>query len=280
MALREHLAELRRRFVISAIAILLGAAVGWYLYTPVIEHLKEPLDRIAAEHHRTATLNYGEIMGAFNIKIKLSIYLGIVVASPVWLYQVWAFIMPGLTRKERGYGLGFVAAAVPLFGGGVALAWFWLPRAVEVLTHFAPEGTSNIIDAEAYISFATRLMLAFGIAFVIPLLLVMLNFIGVLSGARMGRAWRIAVFAIFLFAAVVSPSPEPGGMVAMAIPMVLLYVIAVGVSLLNDRRRRRNRESDEIFGLADDESSPLTRADPVVDGAEPLDVPGDRFDAT
>lgn len=270
MALREHLAELRRRLIFSGLAVLLGGVIGWYLYTPVIQHLQEPLDRIAAEQGRTASLNYGEIMGAFNIKIKLSIYLGLIVASPVWLYQVWAFIMPGLTRRERGYGLGFVAAAVPLFTGGVALAWFWLPRAVEVLTHFAPEGSSNIVDAEAYISFATRLMLAFGIAFVIPLLLVMLNVIGVLSGARMGRAWRIAVFVIFLFAAVVSPSPEPGGMIAMAVPMVLLYVVAVGVSLFNDRRRRRRREDDDVFGLADDEASPLPEPEP-----EP-----ERFDAT
>ena len=281
MPLREHLVELRRRVLVSVVAIVLGAAGGWFLYDPVVQHLQQPLLDIAREKNRDATLNFGDVMGSLNLKIKLSVYLGILVSSPVWLYQIWGFVTPGLTRKERRYGIGFVAAAVPLFCGGVALAWFWLPRAVVVLTEFTPQGASNYIDAQGYYAFVTRLMFAFGLSFVVPLLLVALNFVGLLSGARMGGHWRIAIFACFLFAAIVSPSPDPGGMLAMAAPMIILYVLAVGIALWNDRRRRRRIEDDPIFGLDDDESSPLTsQVAPVgrsgsVEAPTPLDDPAD-----
>jgi sec-independent protein translocase protein TatC len=262
MPLRSHLAELRRRLLICALAIGLGAVAGWFLYDPVLQHLREPFDRINAEAGRDAAINFGDVMGSLNLKIKLSVYIGLVAASPVWLFQIWGFITPGLTRKERRYGLGFVAAGVPLFLGGVTVAWLWIPRAVEVLTEFTPVGAKNFVDAGQYFSFVTRLILAFGIAFVLPLLLVVLNFAGLVTGAAMGKQWRIAVFIAFLFAAVMSPSPDPGGMLAMAVPMTVLYALAVGVSLLNDRRRRR-RDEAALAALGDDEAAPLDSAEPV-----------------
>ena len=204
-------------------------------------------------------------MSSFNIKIKISTYLGVIVASPVWLYQIWAFITPGLTRKERGYSIGFVAAAVPLFLSGIALAWVVLPNAVKLLTEFTPEDASNIVDAQDYITFATRLILAFGLAFVAPLFLVALNFVGILSGKALGRQWRVAIFLVFLFCAIASPSPDAGSLLAMALPMSALYALAVGVCLLNDRRRARKHGDDPIFGLDDDASSPLESPSPDPD---------------
>lgn len=274
MALREHLAELRRRVVISVAAIVFGAVGGWFVYDWLLAELQRPLLEIAAEEGRDAQLNFADVAGSLNIKIKLSAYIGFVLASPVWLYQIWGFVTPGLTRRERRTSIAFVAVAVPLFLGGVAVAWSVLPNAVKILTEFTPEDASNIIDAQTYITFVTRLIIAFGIAFVIPLFLVALNLVGLLSGIALARAWRVSVFLIFLFTAIASPSPDAGSMLAMALPMVGLYLLAVGVCLLNDRRRRRRRENDPVFGMDDDEASPLSPDDDGAGfGSAPLERP-------
>jgi sec-independent protein translocase protein TatC len=284
MPLSEHLRELRRRLIISVIAIALGSVAGWFLYDPVWKSLQEPMLEIAAERGVEAQVNFQNLTSALNLQIKLSVYLGIILASPVWLYEVWAFITPGLTRKERRTSIAFVAVAVPLFLAGIGLAWMILPHAVEVLTEFTPEGASNIISADDYLSFTTRLILAFGIAFVLPLFAVALNMIGLLSGEALGRSWRISVFMIFLFTAIASPSPDVGSMLLMALPLVGLYVLTVGFCLLNDRRRRRKHGRDPVFGLDNDEASPLDAgADGLGTPAEvgrpaPLDRTPDRYD--
>jgi len=263
MSLREHLQELRNRVLVSAVAVLLGAVVGWFLYEPLIEALKQPLDEVSEQRGSLATLNYGDIASPFNLKLKLSVYLGIVIASPVWLYQTWAFVVPGLTRKERRNALAFVAAAVPLFASGLLLAWFVLPNAVHFLTDFTPEGAVNIVSADAYLTFVTRIMLAFGVAFVIPLFLVALDAVGLVTAATLVRGWRIAVFLSFLFAAIASPSPDAGSMIALAVPIVALYFVALGVAWFMDRRRGRRREQ-ALRDLPDDRAAPLD------DPADPL----------
>jgi len=280
MPLADHLRELRRRLIISVIAIALGSVAGWFLYDPVWKSLQEPLLEIARERRVDAQVNFQNLTSALNLQIKLAVYLGIVLASPVWLYEVWAFITPGLTRKERRTSIAFVAVAVPLFLAGIWLAWMILPHAVEVLTEFTPEDASNIISADDYLSFTTRLILAFGIAFVLPLFAVALNMIGLLSGEALGRSWRISVFMIFLFTAIASPSPDVGSMLLMALPLVGLYVLTVGFCLLNDRRRRRKHNRDPVFGLDDDEASPLEAdADGVGTPAEVgRPAPLDRYD--
>ncbi|MFI7589102.1 twin-arginine translocase subunit TatC [Spongisporangium articulatum] len=262
MPLRAHLQELRRRLTISLLAITLGAVLGWYLGDQVLNYLIEPLKEIAKERGNNSTsINSGDVLGFLNLKIKLAFYLGLIVASPVWLYQMWAFVVPGLTKREKRYGLGFTFTGALLFCSGIYLGWIWLPRAVILLTEFTPEGGTNYLDAQSYFAFVTRLMLAFGLAFVVPLFLVALNFVGVLPGAVMIKHWRISVFLVFLFAAIVSPSPDPGGMLALALPMIGLYLAAAGIGLLNDRRRRRAMADHEIFDLGDEESSPLARSD-------------------
>jgi sec-independent protein translocase protein TatC len=270
MPLAEHFRELRRRVIISVAAIALGSVAGWFLYEPVWHELQEPLHEIAAERDQDAQVNFQSLTSAFNLHVKLAAYLGLILACPVWLYQIWAFITPGLTRKERRTSVGFVAVAVPMFLGGIALAWWILPHAVKVLTDFTPEGASNIVSADEYLTFTTRLLLAFGIAFVVPLLLVALNMVGILSGATLGKQWRISVFIIFLFTAIASPSPDVGSLMLMALPLVGLYVITVGICLLNDRRRRRKRGDDAVFGLADDEASPLADDPEPLRGADDL----------
>lgn len=263
MPLREHLAELRRRVIIAVVAIALGSVAGWYLYDFVWAQLSQPLEDIAEERGVQAQINISGVATAFNLQVKLAIYMGFVIASPVWLYEIWAFIMPGLTRKERRTSMAFVGAAVPLFLGGITVAWLVLPNAVKLLTEFSPDDASNIINAEDYLTFATRLMLAFGVAFVVPLLLVALNLVGMLSGATLAKHWRISVFVVFLFTAIASPSPDVGSMLAMAFPMIGLYLLTVGFCILNDRRRARRRANDPVFGLSDEEASPLPEPAPV-----------------
>lgn len=257
MPLREHLRELRSRLLRSALAIGLGAVAGWFLYQPLIDALQRPLTHIGEQRNALVTLNFGGISDPFNLRLKLAFYLGLAVASPVWLYQLWAFIVPGLTRREKRNAIAFVAAAVPLFTAGIGLAWLVLPNAIRFFSDLAPSQTTQVIDAGAYITFVTRMMLAFAVAFVIPLLLVALNLVGVLSARALAKGWRIATFLCFLFAAMASPTPDAGTMIALALPMVGLYFAAVGVAWFVDRRRARTREEDPVFGLSDDEASPL-----------------------
>jgi len=178
-------------------------------------------------------------------------------ACPVWLYQLWAFIMPGLTSRERRTALAFIAAGVPLFLAGVAMCWVVLPAAVGFLVGFTPstDGVSNVIDAQAYLSTVMRLMLAFGIAFLLPVILVGLNLVGIVSGAAMLRQWRIAVFLIAVFAAVATPSADIQSMFALAGPMCALYFVAVGISLARDKRRDRTRP--QWLAVDDDTASDL-----------------------
>jgi sec-independent protein translocase protein TatC len=270
MPLGEHLRELRRRLIISALGVAAGAVGGWFVYEPLFNYLQAPLLRVAAEHHITANINFADVTSSFNLRLKLAIYLGIVIASPVWLYQLWAFVVPGLTKKERRTSMVFVGAAVPLFLGGIFLAWLVVPNAVAFFASFAPEGSSVLTNADTYLTFVTRTMLAFGIAFLLPLFLVALNYIGLVSGKTLAKGWRIAVFVIFVFAAVASPTPDAISMLVLAFPMVGLYLAAVWVAILIDRRRRR-RDAEQGWGeVADDQASSIDEAG-AVDGASPVE---------
>src|SRR3954462_9968788 len=258
MPIREQLREQRNPVVKAGIAPVLGAIAGWFLYDPVYNALQKPI--VDAAHARVGslvTLNLEGVATSFNLKLRMTFYIGLVISSPVWLYQLWAFIVPGLTKREKRYSMGFVGAAVPLFLAGIALAWKVLPNAIKFLTAFTPVGTANIINASDYFTFVLQIILAFGIAFVIPLLLVALNFAGVLTAVAMAKAWRVAVFLCFLFAAVASPTPDAGSMLALAFPMVGLYLLAVAIAWGNDRRRSGWAAADGFGDLSDDEASPL-----------------------
>jgi sec-independent protein translocase protein TatC len=255
MPLREHLLELRRRVVRAALAVIVGAVVGWFLYDPLLDALTEPIRRVAQEGGRTAELNFPQVASSFDLKVKMSVWLGIILSSPVWIYQLWAFVTPGLTRRERRYAVTFVAAAVPLFLAGIWLAWQFIPNAVRFLTSFTPEGGSNIIDAQYYLGFVMRLLLAFGASFLLPVVLVGVNLVGLVSGRAMLRSWRWVVVLCMTFAAIATPTPEVTAMFMLALPMLGLFAVAIAICLLNDRRRARS--PDTFPDLDDDSASPL-----------------------
>jgi sec-independent protein translocase protein TatC len=241
MPLRAHLVELRRRIFLAALGVLVGAVVGWLLYDPVFSALQQPVLRVAEERGTLVGLNFAGVATSFDMQVKVSFFLGIIVSSPWWLYQFWAFVTPGLTRKERLYAFGFVGAAVPLFLAGGVVAWWVLPNAVRLFIDFTPTGATNLIDAQSYLGLVMRIMLAFGIAFLLPVVMVALNFAGIGTAATWRKSWRWAVVICFVFAAVVTPTPDAVTMLAVALPMCGLYFLALGVCVLHDRRVDRQR---------------------------------------
>jgi len=245
MPLKEHIRELRNRLIVCAIAVLAGAVAGWFLYDPVMAAVQQPMFEISAQQGRQAEINFGSVGSPFDLKIQISIFLGILISSPVWIYQIWAFITPGLKAKERRYTLGFMLAAVPLFLLGIYFGWLVLPEIVKVLTMFTPEGGSNIILATDYLTFVMRMLLSLGAAFLTPVVLVGINFAGLLSGRRIVKSWRIIVFVVCVVAAMAAPGPDAMSMFLLAGPLLFLFFVAVGICLLNDKRRERRRAAQD-----------------------------------
>ena len=249
MALGAHLRELRRRFLLVAGGLLVGAIVGWVLYNPVFEALQQPIEGLNNQG-QTAALNFDGVASSFDMKIRIALFLGVIIASPWWIYQIWAFVTPGLTSKEQRYAIGFMGAAVPLFLAGAFLAWSVLPNAVKILTEFTPEGSVNFINASVYLKFVMQFILAFGVAFLMPLMMVVVNFLGLVKAGTWLRGWRWAIVGIFTFSAFATPTPDAVSMILMALPIILLYFGAVGVCALHDRRmaKRRAAEDAELAG--------------------------------
>ena len=235
MSLGQHLLELRKRLFISAVAIIVVAIGGFIASDWILAALRTPILEIAGQG-RDASLNYTDITGAFDLKLQIAFTVGIIVASPVWLYEIWAFLVPGLTRKEIRFGLGFCLTAIPLFFAGCVAGWFVMPHIVELMTGFAPAEDAAIITAKVYYDFVLKLMIAVGIGFTLPVFLVLLNFAGVLSAASIIKSWRIAVLAIALFTAIATPAADVFSMFLLAIPMVGLYLTGAGIAWVHDRR--------------------------------------------
>ncbi|WP_307865097.1 twin-arginine translocase subunit TatC [Myceligenerans salitolerans] len=239
MPLIDHLKELRKRIVLVALGLVVGAVAGWLLYDPLLQALQQPL--VAAEEMRgnEMTLNFAGPMAALDLKIKSALFLAVFLTCPWWLYQLWAFITPGLTTKEKRYAYVFVGAAIPLFLGGALMAWFVFPHAIQILSGFLPEEATGFTNAQEYLSLVMRLLIAFGLAFLSPVVLTGLNLTGVLPAASMAKGWRWAVLVAFTFAAVMTPTPDPWTMILVALPICLLYFVALGIAWLHDRRQAR-----------------------------------------
>ncbi len=262
MPLTEHLRELRSRLVKSGIAIAIGMVIGWMYYDQLFAWLSAPfsgaVDQARADG-RQVTLALTGVADPFVLQIQIAAVAGLVLSAPVWLYQVWRFVTPGLRKNERRWAIGFAAVATPLFLAGVLLAYTVLPLGLSVLLGFTPDNVENIVSVDRYLSFFIRTILVFGIGFLVPLLLVLLNFAGVLPGRRLLSWWRWIIIVVLVFAAVATPTGDPINLMLLAGPIMLLVSIAVCIMLLNDRRRARRRKSsgEDFSDLADDEISPL-----------------------
>ncbi|WP_234661831.1 twin-arginine translocase subunit TatC [Agromyces marinus] len=241
MSLGAHLVELRKRLFISAIAIVVGMVGGWILTDLFVwDAIQEPVNRVVeaqqGEDAVSAGIIFPTISSAFDLRLQIAFTLGIVISAPVWLYQIFAFLVPGLNTKERKYTFAFFATAIPLFFAGCAAGWFVLPNIVKLMTSFVPEGAETLLTAKEYIDFVLKLVVAIGIAFVVPVFIVLLNFAGILSAAAIIKSWRIAILVIVLFTAFATPSADVVSMFMLAIPMIGLYFAAYGIAALHDRR--------------------------------------------
>ena len=246
MSLSGHLKELRNRLFWSALFIIGGSIAGWYLFDFVFNELQRPIVELASKPGSNVTINFPTVVSAFDVRLQVSIFLGILMSAPVWLYNLWAFITPGLKKREKRYTIGFVVASVPLFIGGTALAWSSLPTFVVVLVGFTPEGAANVINASDYILFTIRILLVFGLAFVLPVALVMLNFAGVITAENIIKSWRMAVFTSAVVGAIATPVAEPMAMFLLMVPLLILYFLAAGIAFLHDKRVARKLAALEL----------------------------------
>ncbi|MFC0097359.1 twin-arginine translocase subunit TatC [Micromonospora marina] len=280
MTLIEHIRELRNRLFRASLAILVGFGFGIWLAEPVRVLLSKPYCDLPQSYDAaTGKCKFVQlgVADVFLLNLKIGLWVGLIIAAPIWLYQLWAFIAPGLHRHERRYAYVFTALAAPLFAAGAVLAFFVTTKGLEFLLDISGDDIATNLEVTRYISFVTNLILLFGVAFEFPLIVLMLNFVGLASAKRLLSWWRVAVFVFFAFAAVVTPTPDPFGMSALAICLCALYFAAVGVAFLNDKRRGRGREV--YAGIADDEVSPLDLPnEPVpagsrIEASGPIDAP-------
>jgi sec-independent protein translocase protein TatC len=260
MSLAEHLVELRKRLLWSVAAIAVGAIVAFMLWEPILNLMLTPYCKLPQSRPLGASqcqLFNSNVLGEFSIRLKVAMIGGAILTGPFWLYQLWAFIAPGLHRKERRWGIWFISISFILFSSGVVFAYYTLDRGLRFLLSAAGERVENLLDVESYFTFITLMLLGFGVSFEFPLVLVLLNMAGVLSTRRMRSSRRLVAFGIALFAAVITPSGDPFTFFSLAGPMYLFYEGAIVFGRVHDRIKRRRAAEDSLAALADDEMSEI-----------------------
>ena len=264
MALADHLRELRARLLLVTLVLTIGIVVAWFFYDQLFNLLLDPYENARARLADKGVKSEPVVTGvatSLMLRLKISALGAVVATSPFWLYQIWGFIVPGLHPHEKRWTKAFALVAGPLFVAGVAVAYYVLPKGMEVLIGFTPGNLTSLVDFGDYFRFLTRMMLVFGIAFEIPLFVVMLNLAGVISGRTLGSYRPWIVLGTFIFAAVATPSTDPFSMIMLAIPMTALFLMSEGIARVVDRRRAAR--ADSFGSVPDDEASPLDTPDVV-----------------
>jgi sec-independent protein translocase protein TatC len=242
MTVVEHLEELRHRLIVCLYAVAGGAVVGWFLFNPFKNLIQAPYCDYIGSHPEVAPVTGCELyfqgpMDATLVKIKVVVFLGLVIALPVILYQLWAFVAPGLTAKEKKYSIPFVVSSCLLFLMGAAVAYLMLPKGLAFLLGFAGEGIVPLLTADRYIGFVVLVALAFGVSFLFPIFLIFLELAGILSPELLSKYRRYSILGIAIFAAVITPSSDPYTMLAMMIPMYLFYEASIIIGRFLKRSR-------------------------------------------
>jgi sec-independent protein translocase protein TatC len=273
MPLIGHLRELRNRLLKAALALVLVMVLGFVFFDQIWSFVSHPFCSAVINGktgcHRTGDqLVVTGVFDPFMLRVKIAFFVGLIVSSPVWLYQVWAFIAPGLYRREKRWAYLFAGIAAPLFAAGAALAYVVMSRGLRYLLGLTPSGVLNLPSIDTYLSYFQGMILGFGLAFELPLALVILNVAHILTHERFRRWRRLMLFGAFLFAGIANPSPDPLSMLLLAVPCVVLVEVAEVVIYFNDRRRAR--VPDPYAGLADDQAAPLELDD------DPRAAAGDR----
>lgn len=278
MTLLDHLRELRSRLFKASLGIVAGFVVGWIFAGRVRTLLQSPYCDYMRDHtiKTVGHLPDGYLCpmvmldpsAGLVLNMKIALYLGLILSAPIWLYQLWAFVAPGLHRHERRWAYWFAGFAAPLFAAGAVLAYFVVGRGLEFLLQFSGGAQVNL-EITRYFSFVSGLLLLFGLAFEFPLLVVLFNLAGIASYKRLLGWWRIAVFVFFAFSAVAIPTGDPFSMSALGVGLTLMYFAAVGFAFVNDKRRAR-RHREQYGDLADDQVSQLDYDVDAVEASEPI----------
>jgi sec-independent protein translocase protein TatC len=258
MALSDHFRELRARLIRSALILVIAFCVAIFFYDQLLDLVNRPyLDaqRALRDNGTVSIQVVQDATGGLLLQMKLCGVVAIIASSPYWLYQIWAFILPGLHPKEKRYTRMFVAVAGPLFLGGVALGYYVMPKGLEVLISFVPNNVTSLVDFGRFFSFEMRMLLIFGVSMEIPLFVVLLNFAGIISGRTLAKHRPWIVIGTMVFAAVATPSTDPFSMLMLAIPMLILFAISEVICRVSDRVRGRGANRTDQW--ADDEVSPL-----------------------
>ncbi len=257
MALSDHLRELRARLIRSVLVLILVFSVALFFYDRLLDVVLVPYNDARQQLGQSVQTDVyvASVTGPLLLQLKLCGVVALIFSSPYWIYQIWAFVMPGLHDREKKWSRIFAAVAGPLFIAGVAVGYYVLPKAISVLISFTPANVNNLVEFGEFFSFITRMLLVFGISFEVPLFVVMLNLAGVVSGKQLARYRPWIVVATFVFAAVATPSTDPFSMLMLAVPMLLLFLIAELIARTADRMRGRGEHSTDQW--SDDELSPL-----------------------
>lgn len=276
MTLAEHLIELRKRLFISMGAIAIGAVVGFLLWNRILDFMTAPLCKLPQSTQTVSgkcEVYAFDVLQPIAVRLKVALIGGVLLSAPVWLYQLWAFIAPGLHRKERRWAFWFIGTSVVLFIIGGAFAYFTLDKGLSFLLGIAGHRVRALPNVNSYFNFVTLMLLAFGVSFEFPILLVILNIAGVLTTDKMRSTRRITAFAIAVFAAVITPSQDPFTFTAMAAPMYAFFEGAIVFGRIRDRSRRRRIAEDPLAQLADDEMSVIDDRPSQIDD-RPSDLDG------
>ena len=255
MPLVDHLRELRYRLGVSLLAVAVCMVVAFFFWQPVYDFLREPYCRTQAGRDSGCQLVALSVLEQFAVRLRVSTIVGVLAASPVWLYQLAAFITPALHKKERRYALGFVVASLILFGLGGVFSYYTVDRGLEFLLGAGGEGVQSFTSIRSYLSFVTLTLVAFGIAFEFPAILIFLHLVGAFPAAKM-RAWRRGmIVAIAVATAVITPSQDPYTFLVMAVPLYVFYEAVILFARARERRLRRRRAADPLASVPDDEAS-------------------------
>jgi sec-independent protein translocase protein TatC len=266
MSLVGHLRELRRRIGFTLLFIGIGTAICFWWYDHGLgEFIRDPYCSVPASDRAFGTgtttgdcaLMVTDVFGGALIRLKIAFIAGVVVSAPLWLYQLWAFITPGLERNERRYGLTFVGASTSLFALGAVLAYYSLGAGLALLLGLAGENVVVALTAQDYLGFVISVLLAFGVSFELPLIALALNLMGVLGYEVLAKSRRWIFFLTIVFAAFITPTQDPFTLLLMAVPMCLLFELAIQIARIVDKRRARGTAAEHFHDLSDDMASPL-----------------------
>ncbi|MFC0863723.1 twin-arginine translocase subunit TatC [Sphaerimonospora cavernae] len=264
MTLMEHIRELRNRLIKAILAVVAGTVLGFVFFEPIWKFLKQPYCRLPQAHQLDkdkCLLFVNGVFDSFFVNLKVALMFGLVVSAGFWLYQLWAFVTPGLYRNERRYTVAFLGLAVPLFTAGAALAYFIMDKGLGLLLGFAPEDTLNLLTINDYLNFTLGMLAIFGVSFLMPLLMVFLNVVGVLRFATVAKHQRMVVFLLFVFSAVATPSQDPISMLMLALPMVGLFYVAQAIMFFRDRKREA-ADAAHARAIEEELDGPVTTSDP------------------